>query len=350
MNYEKREVGEILLKLIKVYTPSGNESRIYGTLTEICEGLGFDDCYADDVGNFFAEYGEGDVILLASHIDTVPGELEASFDGKIIRGRGAVDAKGPLLAFILGASEAAQEISGIKVRVAGLVHEESDGLGAKYLVEKGCKAKHVLIGEPTNLGIAVAYRGSVTAEVYAEARGGHSSAPYIGESALDKILDFIADLRSRFNGASYDEVTSAVTILNAGDWPSKLPEKARAYINVRFPKPHDPEAIIKEVEEMAERNGAKIRIIDSTPPVEVGLRSKVVRALTRGCLRNGVKPRLVKKTGTSDMNVLAELTEHIAAFGPGDSRLAHTKAEKISVDDLIKASRIIASALRELSK
>ena len=346
----RREAGEILLKLVEVYTPSGNESRIKETLTEICLKLGFERCYFDEIGNFFAEYGEGEPILLASHIDTVPGELNSSFDGEIIRGRGAVDAKGPLTAFILGASEAMKEISGVKVRVAGLVHEESDGLGAKYLVEKGCKARYVLIGEPTNLGIAIAYRGSVTAEIYAEARGGHSSAPYVGESALDKILNFVGELRSRFNGSSYDEVTSAVTVLNAGDWPSKLPEKARAIVNIRFPKPYSPDSIIEEIEGIAKRSDARIRLIDSTPPVEVGLRSKAVRALMRGCLRNGVKPRLVKKTGTSDMNTLAELTEHIAAFGPGDSKLAHTNAEELSVDDLLKAARIVASALIELSK
>jgi len=44
------------------------------------------------------------------------------------------------------------------------------------------------------------------------------------------------------------------------------------------------------------------------------------------------------------------MTKSIAAFGPGDSKLAHTRSESINVKDLLKASEIIASALIELSR
>lgn len=350
MKLSEEEVANDLITLLKIYSPPGKEKELHQALSQICRKWGFEECYVDDVGNFFAEYGEGKTILLASHLDTVPGWLEVSFDGEFIHGRGAVDAKGPLLAFILGAAMAKQSVSGVKVQVAGLVHEESDGLGAKYLVEKEMKADYVLIGEPTNFGIAIAYRGSITAEAIARARGGHSSAPYIGESALDKLLSFLNEFRSRFRGSSYDEITSAVTMLNAGDWPSKLPEEAHAHINLRFPKTYNLEKVSKELLNLAERHGVELRIIDETPPVEVKLNSKAVRALMRGCLKNGIKPKIVKKTGTSDMNVLAKLTEHIAAFGPGDSRLAHTNSEVISVSDVIKASKVISAAIIELAK
>lgn len=347
---ELEEIAKDFLKLLEVYTPPGREGELHEILEEICRKRGFEECYVDDVGNFFAEYGDGKTILLASHVDTVPGRLKAFFDGEAFYGRGAVDAKGPLLAFILGASEAKDIVDNVRVRVAGLVREESDGLGAKHLVEKGVDADYIVIGEPTNFGIAIAYRGSITAEASAKARGGHSSAPYLGESALDKLLEFLNDFRSMFRGSSYGEVTSAVTVLRAGDWPSKLPEEARAHINLRFPKRYSLEEISKTLFELAERHGVRLRIIDETPPVEVKLSSKTVRALMRSCLKNGVKPRILKKTGTSDMNVLVKLTEHIAAFGPGDSRLAHTKSEKISIGDLVKASKIISGAIVELSK
>jgi len=347
---EINEVVNDLLKMLEAYTPPGREGEIREILEEICGRRGFERCYVDEVGNFFAEYGEGRIVLLAGHVDTVPGRLKVFFDGEMAHGRGAVDAKGPLLAFILGASEAKRAVENdLKVRVAGLVHEESDGLGARHLVESGVEADYILIGEPTNLGIAVAYRGSITAEVEARARGGHSSAPYLGESALDKLLDFLGDLRSRFCGSSYDEVTSAVTTLRAGDWPGRLPEKARAHVNLRIPTKYSLERISRELHELAARHGVSLRIIDGTPPVEVRLNSRLVRALTRSCLKNGVKPRIVKKTGTSDMNILVRLTDQIAAFGPGDSKLAHTRSERISVEDIIRASKIISDAIIELA-
>lgn len=345
------EIGKLLLRLVEIYTPPGSESKLHNTLFELTRKLGLRDAYVDDVGNFLASCGSGSTkVLLASHLDTVPGRFGASFDGEFVRGRGAVDAKGPFLSYLLAAGEVAESIDGVEVLVAGLVREELDGLGAKHLLEEGFKADHILIGEPTNLSVAIAYRGSITAEAWARARGGHSSAPYTGESALDKIMEFIMEVKKTFGGSSYEEVTSAITTLNAGDWPGRLPEKARAHVNIRFPKSYEIGSIIETLLGIAERHGIRLKVVDFTPPIEVGLNSKIVRAVMRGCLRNGLKPRIVRKTGTSDMNMLAKLTDSIAAFGPGDSRLAHTKDEKISVDDLIKASRIISVALLELAK
>ena len=348
--FDREQVAKALAKLLNIYTPPGSELKLHGILKELCGELDFEECYVDDVGNFFTHYGKGNVVLLASHLDTVPGKLKIAYDGKAVYGRGAVDAKGPLLSYILGAWMASGQVKGLKVIVAGLVREELDGAGAKYLVEKGMRADHVLIGEPTGLSIAIAYRGSITAEARVGARGGHSSAPYIGESALDKMLGFLSEIRSRFRGSSYDETTSAITMLNSGDWPSKLPEEAKAYLNIRFPNSIEVKDVLDEVTRIAENHGVELRIVDATPPVEVKLSSGIVRALIRGCIRSGVKPRIVKKTGTSDMNVLAELTKSIAAFGPGDSRLAHTNSEKISIEDLLKGAKIISATLKELSR
>lgn len=343
------EVAMMLVRLLEAYTPPGSEAELHGILRDLCGGLGFEKSYVDGVGNFLASYGDGETVILAGHLDTVPGRLEVSYDGEMVYGRGAVDAKGPLLSYILGASLAMNRVKGLRVVVAGLVREELDGAGARHLVEKGVRAEHVLVGEPTGFGIATAYRGSITAEARARGRGGHSSAPYIGDSALDKMLDFLNEFRARFSGSSYEHVTSAITMLSAGDWPSKLPEESRAHLNLRFPGSYDAGQLLRELRLLAEKHGIELRIIDVTQPVEVRLSAPIIRALVRGCIGSGLKPRIVKKTGTSDMNILAALTRSIAAFGPGDSRLAHTNYEKISVKDLIKAAEVVSMTLRELS-
>jgi len=345
----KGEAANLLLRLVKIYTPSGEERRLHSTMREIARELGYEEAYGDEVGNFLMSYGEGAPVLLAGHLDTVPGELEAGFDGEAVYGRGAVDAKGPLAAMLLGAAEARKGVKGLRVYVAGLAREETDSRGAQYLVERGFKADHVLVGEPTGLGIAIAYRGSLTMEAHAEARGGHSSAPYVGESALDKLLGFIGEVREAFGGASYGEPTSAVTVMKAGEWPGSLPEKAYAVVSVRFPVPYRSERILTRVQGAARRHGVELRVVDRTEPVEVKLSALMVRALMRGIIRLGGKPRLVKKTGTSDMNTLSAMTSSIAAFGPGDSKLAHTRRERLPIDQLIKAANIITEALKELS-
>jgi LysW-gamma-L-lysine carboxypeptidase len=348
-NLDKDEVAMMLVRLLEAYTPPGSESKLHGILRDICGGLGFEDCRVDGVGNFLASYGDGEAVILAGHLDTIPGRLEISYNGELVRGRGAVDAKGPLLSYILGASMAMKHVADLKVVVTGLVREELDGAGARHLVETGVRARHVLVGEPTGLGIAITYRGSITVEARSSARGGHSSAPYIGESALDRMLDFLSEFRSRFRGMGYEEVTSAITMLSSGDWPSKLPEEARAHLNLRFPGTYTHEQLLRGLRELAKRHGVELRIIDVTQPVETSLNAPMARALIRGCIRAGLKPRIVKKTGTSDMNTLVRLTSSIVAFGPGDSKLAHTRYEAISVQEIIKAAEIISATLRELA-
>ena len=344
-----KEAGKILFKLVETYTPSGEEKRLHPYLEELAGRLGFEEAYADEVGNFHMTYGREDNILLAGHLDTIPGHLTARIQGSKVYGRGAIDAKGPLAAFLIGAALAREEVDGLRVSVVALVREETDGLGARHLVEQGYKAEHVIVGEPTGMGIAVAYRGSLTFEARAKARGGHSSAPYIGESALDKILKFLQDIGRRFNGRSYSEPTHAVTILNAGEWGGSLPENAYSVVNIRFPTPYKSTEIIKWIEEAAENHEVECRVIDRSEPVEVSVRTPVVRALMRAQLRMGVKPKLVKKTGTSDMNTLYKITPSITAFGPGDSRLAHTRMEELDINDLITAARIISQTIVELS-
>ena len=350
MDREIELAKELLINLVSVYTPPRYEFRLIPVLREWADKLGYDEFYVDDVGNIFLRRGShGRTILLAGHLDTVPGKTDAKLFQDTIHGRGAVDAKGPLAAFILGAGLSNLEGCNSKVYVAGLVREEDDGLGSRHLVESGFKSDHIIVGEPTNLGVAVAYRGSISISVSVSTLGGHSSAPYIGESALDKLIQFINMVKARFNGEKFDEVSSAFTILRAGDWPGNLPKKGEAYLNIRYPPGRYSEDIITEIREMAQNSGVELQILGLEKPVEVSVNTPVVRALVRSILGSDLKPRIVKKTGTSDMNTLITISKSITAFGPGDSRLAHTDYEKIKIDEVVTASRIISNALKELS-
>jgi len=344
------EVDEILLSLLKVYTPSGDERLLESEMNRLQRELGYDELMIDKSGNYLLVRGSGErTILLASHVDTVPGELPVSQRSGVIIGRGAVDAKGPLAAMI-SAGAKAQIGQNYRVVVAGLVDEEGAGTGALGLLESGFRADHIIIGEPTGvIGIAISYRGSLTFTLTSSGRGGHSSAPYVGDSALDKLLDAINEVRAVFSGSSYEETTSAVTMIRAGDWPTKLPEKAEATINIRFPPGVDTNSILEKVEVIASLHGCKLSIIDSTEPFSASLSSPVPRALIRSIIKHGLKPKILKKTGTSDMNILFKLSSDIAACGPGNSLLAHTPNEKISVDELKLSVSIYIKAIEELS-
>lgn len=347
----KEEIREILIKLLSVYTPSGDEWKLHGALHEICSKLGYDRCYVDSVGNFIAEYGSGNkTILLAGHIDTVPGEIEVKEFGEEVWGRGAVDAKGPLTAILVGASKAIEFVDNARVVIACLVDEEREGKGANYLINSGFHADHIIVGEPTGTnGFAIGYRGSITVKISSYASGGHSSAPYMGESALEKLLSLWEDLKQNYGGRGYNETSVCITILEAGDWPTKLPEFARAFINIRFPYGMTSSQIVSKLEEMCIEHGCELKILEITEPVKTSLSYPVPRSLVRAMLKLGIKPKPLMKTGTSDMNVLYRVSRDIAAYGPGESILAHTSLEKISINDIVTAAEVYKNTIIELA-
>src|SRR6266498_2965864 len=101
----------------------------------------------DDAGNAVGEIGSGPThVVLLGHIDTVPGEIPVRIEDGELVGRGAVDAKGPLAAFVAAASE---PVDGLRVTVVGAVEEESPtSAGARH------RALHpapdwCVIGEPS---------------------------------------------------------------------------------------------------------------------------------------------------------------------------------------------------------
>ncbi|MCS7136200.1 MAG: N-acetyl-lysine deacetylase [Nitrososphaerota archaeon] len=344
------EVRDMLLRVLDVYTPSGEEWKLHEPLQEISSRLGYENYFVDKVGNFIAEYGFGKTILLAGHMDTVPGKLDVKVSNDEVWGRGAVDAKGPLIAMLLGAAKAKDSVKGVRVVVACLVDEEREGKGANYLVDSGFKADHIIIGEPTGTtGVAIGYRGSLTVRVNVYASGGHSSAPYMGESALDKFFTFWEEIKRNFSGRGYDETSACITVLEAGDWPTKLPEFVRAVINIRIPCNMFSKQILSKLEELCLEHGCELLVLERTEPVKVSLSSPVPRSLIRGMLKIGMKPKAVMKTGTSDMNVIYRISSDIAAYGPGDSLLAHTTLERISVKDVLTAAEVYKNCILELA-
>ncbi|MEM4417769.1 MAG: M20/M25/M40 family metallo-hydrolase [Nitrososphaerota archaeon] len=341
-----------LIQLLEVYTPPGEERRLERTWSRICMTLGYNKFWRDEVGNFFASIGRGGrAIYLVSHVDTVPGELRVRVSEGKIYGRGAVDAKSSVASMLLAGHLLHNRLQNSMLVVAGLVDEENRGRGAKKLVDEGIRADHIIIGEPTNLlGVATSYRGSISVKVRATAKGGHSSAPYMAESALEKILNLWSQVRQEYNGSRYEEITSALTTLHGGDWASRLPDTAEGTINIRFPPPYVSNSILEKLNEYAARYDCRLELLDVTEPVSVNTSNPVVKALIRSMLRLGLRPRIVKKTGTSDMNTLYNITTSIAACGPGNSLLAHTEDEFITVEDLLNAVKIYTGAVLELDR
>ena len=111
------------------------------------ERLGLERCQVDRVGNAIGELGEADArrtFVLLGHIDTVPGTVPVrieDLDGcPTLFGRGSVDAKGPLAAFVCAAARLGSEwarSAGVRLVVVGAVEEESvSSRGARFVRDR----------------------------------------------------------------------------------------------------------------------------------------------------------------------------------------------------------------------
>ncbi len=79
--------------------------------------------------------------------------------------------------------------------------------------------------------------------------------------------------------------------------------------------------------------------------------SLVVRATHRALLKQGIRPRLARKLGTSDMIVLYDgVSSEMVAYGAGESALSHGGEGYVRVTDLSLATLVYASVVRELSE
>jgi len=211
---------EMLLELLKAYSPSGHEEKAIKILREYVLTLGFDDVHIDGVGNLIAEIGYGDrSIALVGHIDTVPGELPVELSNGVVRGRGAVDAKGPLVAMFIGASLAKNHINLSKHRVYAIaaVGEEGDSRGAKELVKRGFKPNGIIIGEPSNNSIVLGYRGSVKVKIRCLSASSHTSSPPLEPTVYDKLIDLWIKVRERYSTFKAELTTAAILSIQCGD-------------------------------------------------------------------------------------------------------------------------------------
>ncbi len=333
-------VDEILLKLLEAYSPTGHEDEARDVIVEICEDLGLK-VEVDDVGNVLASKGGGGRVWLVGHYDTVPGRLPVKRSGDVIAGRGAVDAKGPLSAMIMAAY-----LSKSPVTLAALVGEEGDSKGARHLLTRELPP-FVVIGEPSNTdGVIVAYRGGAHLTLRCRAEGGHSSSP--GVSAVDLLIESILRMKEAAPGGRYDDPSVAITVIRGGEAHNVLPKKASAVLDLRVPPGTD---LLSLIDDIVRRLpvGCELEVGWTVPPVSVRPNDPVPRALTRSILSLGGKPRLLRKYGSSDMNILYSGVESIAAYGPGDGKLAHTDEEFVRVEDLELAVNVYVRTVEYLN-
>lgn len=333
------DVGELLEDVLRIYSPSHGEADLAKYLLEYLKRF-VPDVWIDEAGNVIAVKGSGGpVVWLHAHMDTVPGPLPVKREGGVVWGRGAVDDKGPLVAYLKAFLDSNPRGTLVLALVTA---EEDDSAGTEALLRGGPpRPDYVFVGEPTNLHIAYAYRGGAKVYIELESRGGHASSP-IYDNIVEELFAVYQEVKRALGHAErYDAFTVTPTIIQCGEAPNKVPTKCVMVLDVRIPPG-------KSCRDLAQALPPKARAGPCTEPVEVSPTNPAARALTRALLKLGVEPKLSRKWGTADFNLLVSLTKNIAAFGPGDPALAHSEDECIDIAQVELAAKALKLAVEEL--
>jgi LysW-gamma-L-lysine carboxypeptidase len=120
-------------------------------------------------------------------------------------------------------------------------------------------------------------------------------------------------------------------------------------MDVQFRIP--PDLTVEEARERAdgELNGGTVTWYDEVPPVMESPRTPVARAFRVAVRDHGGDPRLLRKTGTSDMNLFArEWDCPMVTYGPGDSELDHAPNEHLSLAEYHRSVDVLVDVCDRL--
>ncbi|MBA4435932.1 MAG: M20/M25/M40 family metallo-hydrolase [Nitrosopumilus sp.] len=355
---------KMLEKALRLYTPSLSERPMAEFLADKCDDLGFEDIQIDEVGNIIAKKGSGSPkIMLCGHMDVVPGKVKVRKEGDSLYGRGASDAKAPLMAMLFAA--ASIEKNQGTVTFVGAVDEEGNAVGIKNIVKKKMDIDYAVFGEPSGIKqVTIAYKGRLAIKLkISAADSSHASAPWLSKNAIEESIIFVKELKEKLEANQEDKtkgmlLTATMTEIKGGTSHNITPKECETLFDIRIPVDMNCKSIeqkiatlVKEISQEREVD-AFYSILDETEPFEAPHNSSLVRAFTLGIMQvEKSRPTLIRKTGTGDMNVLGNQWEiPVVTYGPGDPHEAHTIDEKVSIEEYLKGIEIFKATLQHLKR
>jgi len=301
--------------------------------------------WIDEIGNVRAP--ADDTVLVTSHIDTVPGQIPVEIkdgdDGPELWGRGSVDATGPLAAMAVAAVETGASF-------VGVVGEESDSRGALHLVEDREAPQAVVNGEPSGWnGITLGYRGLVEGTYVATSESGHHSRPDL--NAIQEAMGWWNRVEAVFDPDEwvpvFEQVTTKPIDFEGGISVDGLSMESTMEFQLRVPPERTPEEV--RVLADAELEAGTVNWSGEIPPVMTSPRTDLARLFRVAIRSRDGDPRLLRKTGTSDMNVYAKHWDcEMVTYGPGDSDLDHAPNEHLNLEEFDNAVTVLIDVCERL--
>jgi len=283
--------------------------------------------------NVFASWGDPLIVTLSTHIDTVPPFIASREDDDNIWGRGACDTKG-IIASMIKAVEALLEQGERGFGLLFVVGEERNSAGAYKAAQTPRGSRYIINGEPTENHLALGSKGALRYEVCAAGRMAHSAYPELGDSAVNKLLDVLTDMRRI--PLPVDELLGPSTLnigtLSGGRAPNVIADEARADIMIRLV---GDSAATKAALFQAAEGRAELREVIEIPAVRLAA-------------VEGIPTTVV--AFTTDIPAFGGAWGEPLLIGPGTIHVAHTLDERVPKTQLLEAVELYQRIVKDLCK
>jgi acetylornithine deacetylase len=304
--------------------------------------------------------GGGASLMLNAHMDTVGVEgMTEPFgaetrDGRLY-GRGAYDMKGSLAACMVAASRLASEGLPGDLILAAVADEEHASIGMQSVLE-GRRADAAIVTEPTGLGVCIAHKGFVWADVDVPGRAAHGSRPAEGKDAITRMapaLTRLAELQASLDSAAGHPLTGPgsvhASLIEGGQELSSYPARCLLSLERRTAPGESADDFRQECEALIEGiEAAELRMGLVREPFEVDPDAAVVGAMGRAAERvTGSPVEPYGETYWMDAALIQEAGIPTVVFGPAGAG-AHAVEEWVDLASVETCTDALTVAAREL--
>ncbi|MGC4252948.1 MAG: succinyl-diaminopimelate desuccinylase [Sphingobium sp.] len=308
--------------------------------------------------------GPGPHFAFAGHLDVVPPGHGWTSDpfvpevrGDLLYGRGAVDMKGAIGAFVAALHDLPDGLPGtISLIITG--DEEGPAVYGTLALMERMAARELrpdmcLVGEPTStarLGdvMKIGRRGSVNMWIRVAGAQGHVAYPHLADNPIPRLIRILTAIEAEVldEGTDWFQPSNIeITDLEVGNPAHNvIPGAATARISIRFNDRHSGASLIERIGAIAATEGGTVEAKISGEPFLTqpgalsGLVSGAIREIT------GLEAELSTSGGTSDARFLSRLCP-VVEFGLNNGTM-HKLDEAVSVADLHDLARIYALVVR----
>ncbi|HNS32165.1 MAG TPA: M20 family metallopeptidase [bacterium] len=288
-------------------------------------------------------------IIFLCHIDVVPARKELfvpRVSGGRIYGRGAYDMKA-------GCAVGLMLMKNVNSGDFAVIYTSDEEIGGKngtaFLVDKGYRADFVIALESTDCKVVSERKGVLRIIVSSKGKSVHSSVPWEGVNALDKLISAYMEIRKKFpsitSGSSEKEKfqkTLNLALVKGGDVFNKVPDDAYMYLDVRYSRRDSPKEILSFIKKISKKHKCMVTSAWQTPTLFTSEKNEYLQKL----VKIG-KCKITRRHGASDCRYFSRIGVPAVDMG-AKGRYHHGDGEYLEINSLKRVYDMLEKFLNDI--